>query len=234
MEKDDREREFKRFINEFGTHYASKSEMGTKLTIERRYSAKERATSDVNDLKNCNTLAGAKIFGLQTEQSHLHCKNKALTGNDIQSDSVDRMIITTYGSFIAKSLAEWSKQVISLVQGSSFSPRVIRRELRSILHLLNEKNFRDITHDDGKAINTTRILSWARPMLDRYCDIFELECNKTGCGINDDCTPEEWCQTDKNMSMGYACIHKSNFSRVTSFLLASLQLAGNAIHNFCC
>ena len=30
--------EFKRFINEFGTHYASTSEMGTKLSIERRYS----------------------------------------------------------------------------------------------------------------------------------------------------------------------------------------------------
>ena len=31
---------FKNFINEFGTHYAAITELGTKLTIERRYSSK--------------------------------------------------------------------------------------------------------------------------------------------------------------------------------------------------
>lgn len=112
--------EFKRFVNEFGTHYASTSEMGTKLTIERRYSAKERAGSDENDLKNCNTLAGAKIFGLQTEESHFNCKNRKLIENTLDSKTTDRMIVTTYGSFIAKSLAEWSQQVISLVQADTF------------------------------------------------------------------------------------------------------------------
>jgi hypothetical protein len=35
--KEDRLIEFKRFIDEFGTHYASTTEMGTKLAIERRY-----------------------------------------------------------------------------------------------------------------------------------------------------------------------------------------------------
>jgi len=29
--------EFKRFVNEFGTHYSSTTEMGTRLSIERRY-----------------------------------------------------------------------------------------------------------------------------------------------------------------------------------------------------
>ncbi len=215
VEEEEREQEFKRFINEFGTHYASTSEMGTKLTIERRYSAKERATSDVNDMKNCNKLAGAKIFGLQAEQSHFHCKNKALTDNEIASDSVDRMIITTYGSFIAKSLAEWSKQVISLVQGSSFSPRVIRRELRSILHLFTEKNFGNVTLDNGDAVNTTAILYWMRPMMERYCEIFELDCNKTGCGIDDTCTHDEWCSPNGNNNRGYSCLHRSKFNVFT-------------------
>ena len=31
---------FKNFVNEFGTHYAAITELGTKLSIERRYSAK--------------------------------------------------------------------------------------------------------------------------------------------------------------------------------------------------
>lgn len=118
--EDEKLLEFKRFVNEFGTHFASTSEMGTKLTIERRYSAKERASSDENELKNCNTLAGAKVFGLQAEESHFNCNNKKLTENSLDSKATDRMIVTTHGSFIAKSLAEWSQQVISLVQADTF------------------------------------------------------------------------------------------------------------------
>jgi len=30
---------FKAFINEFGTHYSSSTEMGTKISVERRYTA---------------------------------------------------------------------------------------------------------------------------------------------------------------------------------------------------
>ena len=50
--------EFKRFVNEFGTHYASTTELGTKLTIERRYTMQERRGTKDKVLKDCNTLAG--------------------------------------------------------------------------------------------------------------------------------------------------------------------------------
>ena len=79
--------------------------------------------------------------------------------NQLQSDKAERMIVTTYGSFVAHSLAEWSKQVISLVQSESFSPRVIKRELRSITNLLQEKNFANLTMDNGDALNLTAIKS---------------------------------------------------------------------------
>jgi hypothetical protein len=206
--------EFKRFIDEFGTHYSSTSEMGTKLTIERRYSAKERASTDKNDLKNCNTVAGARIFGLQTEESHFHCNNSELIDNTLDSESVDRMIITTYGSFIAKSLAEWSQQVISLVQGSTFSPRAIRRELRSILHLFQDKNFEDVMLEtSGDKLNISKVIEWFEPMMSNYCEIFELDCNKTGCGFDDDCIPDQWCIA-QDESPGYLCIHKSKLNAI--------------------
>ena len=51
-------REFKRFVNEFGTHYSSAAEMGTRISIERRYSASERSGAEDNELKDCNTVAG--------------------------------------------------------------------------------------------------------------------------------------------------------------------------------
>ena len=55
-------REFKRFVNEFGTHYSSSAEMGTRISIERRYTAAERSGAEDNELKDCNTVAGIKIL----------------------------------------------------------------------------------------------------------------------------------------------------------------------------
>lgn len=193
--------EFKRFVNEFGTHYASTSEMGTKISIERRYSQRERSQADKNDLKNCNTLAGAKVFGLQMEQSHFHCNNTELLANDIDSETVERMIVTTHGSFVANSLADWSKQVIGLVQAETFSPRVIRRELKPILQLFEDKNFKENT-----MLNITNIKEWMEPLMANYCGIFELDCNKTGCGIDDNCTADQWCVQDDN---GFECVNKT-------------------------
>ena len=120
VSKDRREDEMRRFINEFGTHYSSTSELGTKLTIERRYTASERSSVDDNQLKDCNTKAGLKIIGLQAEIDKVKCASNDLLKNDLESKNVERTVISTYGSFIAKSLADWSKQVVSLVQGGSF------------------------------------------------------------------------------------------------------------------
>ena len=48
----------------------------------------------------------------QGETSHFNCTNKNLQKNEINSTIVDRMIVSTYGSFIADSLSEWSEQVL--------------------------------------------------------------------------------------------------------------------------
>ena len=63
----ERKAEFRRFVNEFGTHYASTSEMGTKLSVERRYSDKERNSAGVDELRRCNMASGARVLGFQAE-----------------------------------------------------------------------------------------------------------------------------------------------------------------------
>ena len=67
-------------------------------------------------------IIGAKLFGLQMEQNFFKCGNETLLNNNVDSKRVDRTVISTYGSFIAKSLSEWSKQVISMTQSGSFEP----------------------------------------------------------------------------------------------------------------
>ena len=101
---------FKHFINEFGTHYAAATELGTKLTIERRYSAKvtrkktmcnnasnhyaifqERASTDTGEISECTTLTGSKIFGFQVEMERHNCTKDTLMdegGSEIQNMKV--------------------------------------------------------------------------------------------------------------------------------------------------
>ena len=59
---------------------------------------------------------------------------------DTNSDILERTVISTYGSFIAQSLIDWTKQVVTLVQNDAFFPHPIRRELKTILELFTEKN----------------------------------------------------------------------------------------------
>ena len=49
--------------------------------------------------------------------------------------------------------------MISLVQSESFSPRVIKRELRSITDLFQEKNFINVTLSNGDPLNLTAVKS---------------------------------------------------------------------------
>ena len=52
----------------------------------------------------CNTLAGTKIFGFQTEMSSYHCDNDKLLKSDIASKKVDRTIVSvSCRNFIKKS-----------------------------------------------------------------------------------------------------------------------------------
>ena len=150
---------------------------------------------------------GASLLGLQLELDNFKCENDKLIEDSIDSKSVERTVISTYGSFIAESLAEWSKQVISLVQASSFSPRyvwlnhfetttknflsiefqfglfefrAIRRDLKSHIDLFVPYNFDDdLTNEMGELINVTLVKEWMTPLMANYCNIFEIDCNES-------------------------------------------------------
>ena len=103
--------------------------------------------------------------------------------------------------------------LISLVINlDNFSPKVIRREMKSILDLFEEKNFANISiNEDSKGsllFNATKIKQWMEPMMSNYCVIFELNCDRTGCGIDDNCTAEQWCIDEEK---GYQCSPKSMY-----------------------
>ena len=99
--------------------------------VERRYSVRERTSSvKVNrlvrikhrritiilqdELKTCANHVGAQVLGLQTEVDKNVCENNDLKKNVLDNSRVERMVVSTYGSFLAESLADWSQQVVKL------------------------------------------------------------------------------------------------------------------------
>ena len=59
-------------------------------------------------------MVGAEVLGLQTEVNTNTCHDTELRSNVINSSNVERMVVSTFGSFIAESLADWSEQIVQL------------------------------------------------------------------------------------------------------------------------
>ena len=65
-------------------------------------------------MKNCADVVGAEVLGLQTEMDTNTCDDRELRSNLLNSSNVERMVVSTFGSFIAESLADWSEQIVQL------------------------------------------------------------------------------------------------------------------------
>lgn len=132
-----------------------------------------------DELKTCAKNVGAQVLGLQTEVDKNICDNNDLKKNVLDNSTVERMVVSTYGSFLAESLADWSQQVVKLgikfhlhchcvntliVEEGKFTGRVLQRELSMITHLMTEDNFDKVLRDDGSPLNVTRARVWFEVM----------------------------------------------------------------------
>ena len=137
-----------------------------------------------DELKTCAKHVGAQVLGLQTEVDKNVCENDDLKNNVLNNSTVERMVVTTYGSFLAESLADWSQQVVKLgliydvhwlfnvlsltVEEGKFTGRVLQRELSMITHLMTEENFDKVLRDDGTPLNVTRARVWFEVSSGQY------------------------------------------------------------------
>ena len=68
----------KKFINEFGTHYAKKTVMGVGLKFETRWTQEEKQYNSETKLNKCTSVMGAKLFGMQLEDDTKDCDEGSL------------------------------------------------------------------------------------------------------------------------------------------------------------
>jgi hypothetical protein len=219
-----KEIEFKRFIDEFGTHYAKTTILGVRLLSERRYDTKERANYQDKELKNCNTASGVKVIGMQVDPDLEQCQIPSLMGDDFSSHELQRFIVTTFGSYAVSNASEWGRQIADMYLQGNLYPVPVKRDLVPILDLFQDSNFEGIQLNDEK-LNMTTILKWVVPKMANYCVVFDMNCSALGsdqCGWDDKCKKDEWCtpiiidaaaadddDDDDDEALAYKCEYKS-------------------------
>ena len=50
------------------------------------------------------------------------------------------------------------------------------------MHLFEDKNFPDVRLGNGDMLNVTIVKQWMTPLMANYCAVFDMNCNKSGCG----------------------------------------------------
>ena len=130
--------EFKRFINEFGTHYSSQTYLGVKMYSEFRYSENETLQHTDEHLKTCATEGVLKLIGIPSDRDIHQCIDPALVANRLASDFLPRFSITTLGSFSLTSQAsQWSKRIRQMSLENTLIPVPLKRRLRPIVELFD-------------------------------------------------------------------------------------------------
>ncbi len=132
--------EFHRFINEFGTHYASRTILGVRLYSERRYSFKETSEANDRDLKACNTANAVKLIGMQVNEDEFSCDSPDLLGQNFASDYLQRYVVTTFGSYAMNNFSEWNNQLKQMQTRGILSPTPVKRKLRPIVELFLDQS----------------------------------------------------------------------------------------------
>ena len=111
------------FVDQYGTHYARSSQMGSSIAFETRYDETETNSHNQSTLMRCSTISGSRVFGFQLEDDSHECTGSLENTTFGEDTSVKRTIHTTIGSFPAGagSLAEWSQQLQDMARDGNIN-----------------------------------------------------------------------------------------------------------------
>ena len=168
------ELEFKRFIDEFGTHYASQTWLGVKLYSEFRFSKNETLEQTENDLKDCATEGAMKLLGIQENADYQKCNIPTLLNNKAATEHLPRFNIITFGSFVVTQPKKWKKQIRKMAEDNTLIPVPLQRKLRPIIELFDNLQSLDPPIEHKSTIITgMEILQWFLPKIAVYCKIMQ-------------------------------------------------------------
>ena len=169
--------EFAKFVDEYGTHFSTKTHMGVKLYSERRYHSRKTEKVSRKALVECNTLKAVKTFKVPLDSTRKSCVVDKFVDDDFNEKDLEREIVTSFGSFASdSSVTNWAETLIGIENKGRLRPRAIRRELKMILHLFEAGNFPNNLVHNNVSIQPGKILGWLTPAMANYCENFNSLC----------------------------------------------------------
>eukprot|EP00111_Clytia_hemisphaerica_P008633 TCONS_00025229-protein len=184
----EQENAFKKFVNEFGTHYMIHSELGALFAQQTTYSGTVRQNMDHEALQQCNSKQAVKIFGVQTAPDTSKCTDTAEETLNSYSQNDVKQVTITKGSR-PTDIADWATQ--------DFTPTPLRYQFSPIVNIFQD-NFiekRNIQNSDGQPVDSLKLRQWFMPLYDKYCEVLGFKCSMAkGCGFDDNCPVDTVCE----------------------------------------
>ncbi len=229
----EKNRAFRTFIDQFGTHYLRSGIMGARMAVTERLEKTERMTSSDEQASKCSRESKSLFFGLIKSRSEM-CENEIKQQSSQLYNEYSRFEYFSYGSALDKDPETWAKQQIT-------KPMPIKMTLDPIVNLFRKTFMENLKDEDDQPFNFdyTAVLQWFLPRYLRYCEDNKSELNVKSCkpmdvkvkkcGLNDDCQIDQVCRDDRTRPEGYECVNPGmifNCSRlsyldINSFLFLS-------------
>merc|ERR1719369_598135 len=147
----EKETVMKKFIEDYGSHYARKSVMGVGISFETRFTEQETKENDVETRNKCASQSGgSSIFGASFGHGSENCTGSLEDTTQDVGTSVARFIFSTYGTLLTNStsISEWSNMVEKMMDAGTIAPVPIQQELRLLLDVFGTPAVAKITHED--------------------------------------------------------------------------------------
>merc|ERR1719369_1415995 len=174
----EKETVMKKFIEDYGTHYASQSVMGVGISFETRYTEQETLDYDEEKRNECSSHSGGEsILGFSDGEASKNCTDSLGDTTKGADTSVKRFISTSYGTLPvgSNSVGEWQDMVHNMWVGGTMAPVPIQQELRLLLDVFGTPAVAKITHEDGTPINITNVFVTAAQGYKEYCTYSECK-----------------------------------------------------------
>ena len=198
---------FKKFVGQYGTHFLVRTKLGAEFAHQTKYHEKARKEFNANTLKECNYVKGARLFGIQVEQSKSGCTSSQESKLKQLGSSTVEVEVITKGSR-PTDIEHWAKQ--------KFTPVPLKFKLSSIINLMKKQYIEDQNLEDkGEKVNSFEIRKWFVPLYYDYCTVMNVDCSqRTGCGFNDNCPFDTICKKGGSKHECSGMIHLFTFSTI--------------------
>jgi len=203
---------FRKFINDYGTHYMQHVELGSKLVFQKLFSESSRSVDEGYNRKECikETLSSTDEFKFlffghkdQSGTKSAECNSTDRKIFKTKKNAIDSFHIVAVGAPPTRDVEKWADHVLN-------SPIPINYKLQKISTMLGTEGFVDGMKVDDEDVNGTAILNFIETKSVSYGYLIlgkDIPTPELGCGLTSNCTAADVCENDE--TLGFRCVADS-------------------------